>query len=179
MEEFIEYLSNDRDFIIENKDIPLHIYLFIFQHRSKIWNDDQIFGLICINEEFLYLASIGDDDIDEKLRLHICVEKNYFNCFKMLLNCHYPWDEDTCILAIMHNRIEYIKYLHEFYCIYKEFPFTYKMAKILINNGNLDILQYLYKIKGGMPDYRKSYYEIAVQSENNHILKFLEQCEKN
>jgi hypothetical protein len=128
------------------------------------------------------LASIGDDDIDEKLRLHICIEKNYFNCFKVLLNCHYPWDEDTCILAITHNRIEYIKYLHEFYktlwhSSHKEFPFTYKMAKIVIEAGKLDILQYLYKIKGCMPDYHKSYYHIALQSENTHLLEFLENCD--
>jgi len=110
------YLTNHRANIIENNNIPLHIYLFIFQHRFKIWNDDEeVFDLICINEEFRYLASIGYDDIDEKIRLHICIKKNYFNCFKVLLNCYYPWDEDTIILALECNRIEYIKYLYEFY----------------------------------------------------------------
>lgn len=154
LDELIIYLTSNKVAIIENNGIPLQVYLFIFQNRFQIWNDnDEVFDLICINEEFRYLASIGEDDIDEKIRLHICIEKDYFNCFKVLLDCFYPWGEDTCILAIQKNHIKYIQYLYEFYKTlwhsrHKEFPLTHRATVIAIEIGNIDVLQLIYEING-------------------------------
>jgi hypothetical protein len=176
------YLKTIDYFCLDEQYISQSIYEYIFQNRSIIVRDCKLMLYIDKNVEFKHLAKLGPDEIDEQIKLHVCIKNNYFNCFKILLNSFYPWDEDTCILIINQNKINFLIYLYEFYVKYKiwihfhkEFPWSYRIIKTAIKNGNLEILKYAFDNNCILTNYPLC--NLAIICKQYHLLDYLQECD--
>jgi hypothetical protein len=171
------------DYSCLDQDIPQSIYTYIFQSRNNIIRDIELMEFINKNVEFKYLAELGPDDIDEYIKLHFCIKNNYFNCFKVLLDSFYPWDENTCILIIKQNRIDFLIYLYEYYnkyriwnCSHEKFPWSHHTIDAAIKIGNLECLKYAFD-NNCIPTNNTNYAfcNLAIISKQYHLLDYLQE----
>jgi len=138
--------------LLDESYISEHIYEYVFTHRSQIrQHSDELLRLIILNyKEIKYLVEISDyiDAENSKDIVHFCLINNYFNCFKILINSTlYAWDEDTIILAINTNKLEYLKYLYnscDLFGYNSTFPWSYHTIYAAIDSGNIECLKYIF-----------------------------------
>ena len=158
---------------LEDKYISFHIYEYVFVNRAQIRKHaNEMTQLIIFNyAELQYLVEIGDDaaaaaysDVAaagatasedaiaaeikySKDKVHFCLVNSYFNCFKILIDRVFAWDEDTIILAITHNKLEYLKFLYNSCGIFgynNTFPWSYHTINAAIDSNNIECLKYIF-----------------------------------
>jgi hypothetical protein len=173
LSDLFEYMALIDFCCLSDQYISLHIYYYIFANRFEIIQNSEIMQFIINYKELKYLVEIEDDAIDISVgdaaidraiyknsiysqevklhfcltHLHFCLKNNYLNCFKILIDVMYIWDEDTIILAIKLNQIEFLKILYNscnIFGIYKTFLLTDYAINTAIEIGNIECLKYLF-----------------------------------
>jgi hypothetical protein len=140
--------------LLEDKYISFHIYEYVFVNRIQIRKhaDSMTQSIIFNYVELQYLVEIGDDAAAAEIKysqdkVHFCLKNSYFNSFKILIDRIFAWNEDTIILAIKHNKLEYIKYLYnscDLFGYNKTFPLSYCTINAAIDNNNIECLKYIF-----------------------------------
>jgi hypothetical protein len=180
-QDLLLYLKTIDYFCLDDQYISQSIYTYIFQYRTKIIKNIELMEYIDKNNEFKYFAGLAPGDIDEHIRIDFCIKNNYFNCFKVLLDLFYPWDNETCILIIKYNKINFLIYLHEFYkknrlfSIYENFPWSGHTINVIIQYGSLEFLEYAFDhncIPDGNIDF--PFCNSAIISKQYHLLDYLQ-----
>ncbi len=192
---------------LEDKYISFHIYEYVFVNRAQIKKHaDSMTQLIIFNyAELQYLVEIDDDaaaadssaaaadaaaadataaDAAEikysKDKVHFCLKNSYFNSFKILIDRIFAWDEDTIILAIKHNKLEYIKYLYnscDLFGYNKTFPLSYCTINAAIDNNNIECLKYIFDNNciNTLKTLENTFCNRAFICKQYHILDYLQE----
>lgn len=115
-----------------------------------------------------------------KDKVHFCLINSYFNCFKILIDRVFAWDEDTIILAITHNKLEYLKYLYNNCGIFgynNTFPWSYCTINAAIDCNNIECLKYIFDNNciNILKTPQNTFCNRALIFKQNHILDYLQE----
>ena len=138
--DFFKYLKSITYWKLDEKDIPLHIYEFIYMNRLRIFNIK-----LKKYKELQYIWSIQVDDMYyEKSVMDHCAHMGYLNCIKILLDRFYPYDCETYSRAAFYGHIECLQYLYEFQTFLKKnVQFDESVIWAAMNGGHNDCINYV------------------------------------
>ena len=188
----------------------IYEYVFVNRAQIRKHADEMTQLIIFNYVELQYLVEIGDDaaaDVADivvadmadsvvgatasedaiaaeikysKDKVHFCLINSYFNCFKILIDRVFAWDEDTIILAITHNKLEYLKYLYNSCGIFgynNTFPWSYCTINVAIDCNNIECLKYIFDNNciNILKTPQNTFCNRALIFKHNHILDYLQE----
>lgn len=139
--DFFKYLKSIKYWKLAERDIPTHIYEFVYMNRLRIYTTK----LKKYKElQYIYSIRVDDDNHYEMTVMDHCAHMGYLNCIKILSDRFYPYDCETYSRAAFYGHIECLQYLYEFRTFLKKnVKFDESVIWAAMNGGNNDCINYV------------------------------------
>jgi hypothetical protein len=139
--DFFKYLKSIKYWKLDEKDIPLHIYEFVYMNRLRIYT----IKLKKYKElQYIWSIRVDDDNNYEKSVMDHCAHMGYLNCIKIISDRLYPYDCGTYSRAAFYGHIECLQYLFEFKTFLKKnIKFDESVMWAAIDGGYTDCINYI------------------------------------
>ena len=139
--DFFKYLKSIKYWKLDEKDIPLHIYEFVYMNRLRIYT----IKLKKYKElQYIWSIRVDDDNNYEKSVMDYCAHMGYLNCIKILSDRFYPYDCGTYSRAAFYGHTECLQYLFEFKTFLKKnIKFDESVMWAAVDGGYTDCINYI------------------------------------
>ena len=151
--------------------VPKEIYKFILKNQALDYTQLNNF-----TPELIFLSKISTISLTEtetemkvstetellnsvNLAISQATTHGYLNCIKILHECGYKWDINSCRIAALNGHLDCLQYLHENGC-----PWEKHTCVAAAYGGHLDCLMYAHKNGCPLVDYI-----CEISAENGHL----------